>query len=346
MTRSRRHGRALFAATLCALAALLLLATTAMADMQTVHLRGEASVAADPGIAAEADIVGIFAEEESIPINNGLTWTHAMTVKVTTAAAPAGGASTAGLVTYAAGDANAYQLSVGHGRYADECEPGDPPNAGFGQPSLVFDSTYGSTYVGGEVRPEGAGPFYAIPGGTKSVSGATTTLSASVTTEPEGYLCVVAVVDGPDGEVDHLDVPLEGFVIPPPTSPSSTAAVTAPPPAATPAPTLSVEPAETTSLEAGRWGTARFKVANTGSAAVGPVALKLASPAAVVVHRRSRELPTLAAGQSRTISFKVKLKPGAKTRSKLRLTASVAGTSFQGATVLRRLEERRALKNG
>lgn len=174
---------------------------------------------------------------------------------------------------------------------------------------------------------------------TRSVSGATLTTSFTAPTAVNGpYTCVLvqAMSNGAsEPETDSLLFPL----VPKP-------AVSVPTPVPVlPTPTAAFSLAKIKPLKAkvGKWTKVKVKFTNTGTAAAGPTVVKLKAPKGVVLQPASGALkiPSLAAGQSWTLTFKAKLTEKAKKSSKIAVTASSGAVSSSSSFVLELLQAKK-----
>jgi hypothetical protein len=182
--------------------------------------------------------------------------------------------------------------------------------------------------------------------GSESVAGATTTLTATdAALANQPYNCLEPAIYEIDEDGGLVEPPIEGLTAPitlagpppvttPPTPPSNPApAPTSPaPPATAPAPTPAPKVANltfaspTVTLHRNAWKKVKVKITNEGNAAAGNVTLKIGKATGVAVKPKSGtvKLKSIAAGKSKTASFKVRLTPKAKASSKLTLTLSGA----------------------
>lgn len=181
-----------------------------------------------------------------------------------------------------------------------------------------------------------------LPQVTRTVSGATTTLS--VTTDLIADLpfdCASVLLEGESAEGGaSLSLMVFPISVPPPAPPAPTAppapAPTAPP-AAAPAPTapfLSIAKQKPLTLGVGRWKTVNLRVTNTGGTATEQGSLRVKTPKGVLVQPASRRLPLLAPGASWTVPFRVKLTTRAEKAATLSLTAVASGVTGTNSLVL------------
>lgn len=189
---------------------------------------------------------------------------------------------------------------------------------------------------------------------TKSVSDTTTTLSlASGTIANKEYDCaIIAAIEPGEGEGGELDEEFPGleegpgatflsFPIsvppsPPPAPPVVTAAAAGPtPPAAAPAapPVLSIGKLKPLTLAAGKSGTVKVKITNSGGSATALGSLRVKNAEGVLVKPERQQLPVLAPGASRTLSVRVQLGAKAKSKSTLTLTAAASGVTATGSFI-------------
>lgn len=167
--------------------------------------------------------------------------------------------------------------------------------------------------------PEASGPA------SKSLTGTTLSMAAATAAAANGpFNCVAAGTIGSSSEPDLIFFPLTAKPEPP--------AVVVP---AAPAPTPAFSLTKIKPLKAkeGKWTKVNVKVTNTGNAAAGPIAIKAKAPKGVVLQPASGslKLPALLAGQSWTVTFKVKLTAKAKKSSTIKLTTSSGAISAAGS---------------
>jgi uncharacterized membrane protein len=110
------------------------------------------------------------------------------------------------------------------------------------------------------------------------------------------------------------------------------------PPAPTPTAAFSLAKIKPLKAKEGKWTKVNVKVTNTGDAAAGPIAIKAKAPKGVVLQPASGslKLPALLAGQSWTVTFRVKLTSKAKKSSTIALTTSSGAISAAGSFVVKR----------
>jgi hypothetical protein len=189
---------------------------------------------------------------------------------------------------------------------------------------------------------------------TRVVEGTTATLSvASGLAANKEYNCaiIVATESGEEGggEIDEEFPSLEekpgatymSFPIavpPPPAAPATAGTAPAPSPSPAPAkapPALKMAKLKPLALKAGRWGSVKVKVTNTGATATALGSLRVKTARGVLVKPERQQLPVLAPGASWTMTVRVQLGPKAKSRSTLSLTAAASGVSATGPLVLK-----------
>jgi hypothetical protein len=214
-----------------------------------------------------------------------------------------------------------------------------PPAAG------VFSKYSEPTAVGVLLQEEGGGPIFLGDAG-KVVSGLTTSFSIS---SPEianlPLDCVAtAVIETEGGHLNALSAMVFPIAVPPPAppappaspvpTPSSPPATSSGPPAPPTAPALSIARPKPLKLALEEWKTVKVKVINTGTGDSRRGSLRVRAPKGVAVKPERQQLPALAPGTSRTVSFRVRLTEKAKKKS-LALTASASGVTGTARLVLK-----------
>jgi hypothetical protein len=177
-------------------------------------------------------------------------------------------------------------------------------------------------------------PEFLIPG-SKSLSGTTATVGATVTAAANGsFNCAEVVAEGL-GEPDLIIFPLTAKSEPPPVvTPTATPAAQAAPPAAA----LSIAKAKKPlKLKVGKWATVKVKVTNTGGSASSPGSLQLKATKGVVVKAGRQKLPVLLPSGSWTVSYKVKLTAKAKKSSTLSLVGAAGSLAVKSSLILKSL---------
>jgi hypothetical protein len=169
----------------------------------------------------------------------------------------------------------------------------------------------------------------------KSVSGATTTLSAASASFIEaGFKCALVLVEGKAG-ASLMTVPIKT----PPLPPAPVAVPTpapAPAPAPQPAPAvLSVAKPKPLKVKTKAWKTVHVKVSNTGATATTQGSLRVKPAKGVLVKPEVQKLPVLTPGATFTLSVRVQLTETAKPTSKLPVTVTAAGVTGTGSIVLK-----------
>ena len=184
--------------------------------------------------------------------------------------------------------------------------------------------------------------------GTVSFSGNTATLAASSSAlANQPYNCVepaiYAVEEGELGSsLEGLTAPIQltGPPAPPVTPTPPVAPVPAPvtPPSPKPAPAAVLTiPSQNLTLHRNVWKKVKEKVTNAGTASAAKVSLKLGKAKGVAVLPRTGKvkLKSIAAGKSKTASFKVLLTAKAKPTSTLTLSvAGAKGVKTSGALTI------------
>jgi hypothetical protein len=217
----------------------------------------------------------------------------------------------------------------------------------FGRPIALAESRYGETSVflsglssltvGEELIPA-----------TKTVSGATTTISmSSATLANLSFNCAIVSAqekeeegeEGEEGEIARsgMIIPLGGRPAPPAPPPSGSTSTssgsTAPPPA--PA-ALSIAKLKPTEIKVGKWKTIKVKVSNPGGITTAAGSFKLKPTKGVLVKPESQKLPELAPGTSWTLSVRVQVTEKAKPKSTLSVKATASGLTATGSLVVKR----------
>jgi hypothetical protein len=202
-------------------------------------------------------------------------------------------------------------------------------------------------YGGFVINAEHAGlPESFIPG-SKSLSGTTTTISATIPAAANGpFDCVEVGTEDFEGgaEPDVVVFPLTTKPEPPPVAPVDTqstpvASTSSSTPAPAPAPAaISIAKAKKPlKLKVGKWSTVKVKVTNTGGTATAPGSLQLKTTKGVLVKAARQKLPALLPGGSWTVSYKVKLTAKAKKSSTLSLVGAAGSLAARGSLVLKAL---------
>lgn len=200
-----------------------------------------------------------------------------------------------------------------------------------GFPNFEIEGEFATREAEGTLGTTSTSSPVEIEPATMTVSGTTTSLSA---TNPQlanlSLNCAVIFPDG--GGSEPVVFPISGPPAPAATPTTPTA------PAPTPTAAFSLAKIKTLTAKEGKWTKVNVKVTNTGNAAVGPVAIKLKASKGVVLQPASGslKLPALLAGQTWTITFKVKLTSTAKKSSKIALTTTSGTISAAGSFVLKR----------
>jgi hypothetical protein len=311
---------------ICALLAALALAATASAEIRV----GEKTVAPDPSVAPEADIIGARAEYDST--------TGSVVFQITTAAAPQ--------PLNVEGEENESQM-LGGLFSPRNCTPAIIGDSAY--PLMALRTSYaegGRTFwelkeTSGSIpkAPETEGPA------TKVSAGTTTTLSVALPkVANQEFSCAVVGVIDPLGPAELRLVAFPIAVPPPPAPPAETTKTTtappsqtgAPPPPAPPGAALSIARSKALTLKEGKWKTVKVKVTNMGGSASAPGSLRLKAPKGVAVKPLAPRLPALPAGGSWVVSARVKLTETAKAKSTIALTAAAGGITAKGSLVLTR----------
>jgi hypothetical protein len=200
-------------------------------------------------------------------------------------------------------------------------------------PGVPVAQAYGAYVTSGK---EVGLPGFFIPG-SKSLSGTTATVGATVPPATNGsFNCAEVIAEG-FGEPDVIIFPLTTKPEPPPAqtvTPPATQSTPAPAPA--PAGVLSIAKAKKPlKLKLGKWATVKVRVTNTGGTATGPGTLQLKTTKGVVVKPARQKLPALLPGGSWTVSYKVKLTAKAKKTSTLSLVGTAATLTAKSSLVLK-----------
>jgi hypothetical protein len=295
-----------------ALALALVLATTAAAETRS----GEATRPADGAIPAEADTIKAAATYDSTA--------GTMSFTITTAAEPEGKPSEDEVV------GGLFHVSGG-------CTFEAVESGGEGAAAEVV-SEYAKEVALGFFSAHRNAETKEIPA-TKSVAGATTTLSAtSSILVNQAFNCAlvgVAVEGGYEEERAFLVFPIAAPPVAP-VAPTPTPEAAVPP---APAPALSIAKGKQLNLKAGRWQKVNVKISNPGAVAAGPITIKLTAPAGVQLQPASGtlKLPALLAGQSWNVTFEVKLTAKAKKRSTISVSGAGPGISAKSSFVVKLL---------
>jgi hypothetical protein len=291
-------------------------------DRELESPTGEGTSPPIPGLPGEAEVIAGTANYEST--------TGTVTMSITTAGLPVAES----------------ELTVGGAllttsRPCDRAALEPPAGGGFPEvlPAFEIRSVYTETeeetpiWVSIEsfssVGPEDGGPA------TKSVSGTTTTLSATTDLAANRpYDCAFVSVNENGGEpIDYVFFPIAVPPVPPVTPPAvaPAPAVVIPAPAAL----LSLAKLKPLSAKTGKWTKVKLKVTNSGNAAAGPVAIKAKAPKGVVVKPLTTKLPALLPGQSWTVVLEVQLTAKAKKSSTISLTGTLPGLTATSSVVIK-----------
>ncbi len=172
----------------------------------------------------------------------------------------------------------------------------------------------------------------------KAVSGSTTTYTlGSAQIANRGFTCAAILVSGKFG-LSMMGIPVKATPSSPTTTPppSSSAPPTSSPASTPSAASLSIAKGKPTELKVGKWKTVKVKVTNTGGSTLTQGSLSVKPTKGVLVKPESQKIPTLAPGDSFSLSVRVELTKKAKKKSTLALAASGAGaTSGSGSLVLK-----------
>ncbi len=322
------------AALLIALAALLAFAGSAAAEVRAE----EGTSPADSTIAAEADILSAKAEYDSTA--------GSVSFAITTAAAPRRGteadpaelqilAELASVPSCSIAAIESGGPEVGFPTFTflapyPEEEPEDPEEEEIATWFLLRSP---------ESTPTPPGTFgYA----TKTVNGATTTLSA---TAPKAanlpFNCAVVAVLGAENdkgeEAEELllfPLALVTPVTPPPPA-AATPPASSPPPQPAPGALSITKGEKPLRLKVDKWATAKVKVTNTGGTMTAAGSLQLKAVKGVIVKGGKQKLPVLLPGESWTVSYKVKLTAKAKKASTLSLVGGAGSISTKSSLALK-----------
>lgn len=212
------------------------------------------------------------------------------------------------------------------------------PNLLIFPPEVPPARAYGGFVINGE---RGGLPESFIPG-SKSLSGTTTTISATIPAAANGsFDCAEVGTEYTEGGAQP-DV----VVFPLTTKPEQPPVVTPPAPAAAPAAqaappapgALSIAKAKKPlKLKVGKWATVQVKVTNTGGTETSPGSLQLKATKGVIVKAARQKLPVLLPGGSWTLTYRVKLTAKAKKSSTLSLVGAAGGLSAESSLVLKSL---------
>lgn len=178
-----------------------------------------------------------------------------------------------------------------------------------------------------------------LPEVTKTVSGATTTLSATTDLIADlPFDCASVLLEGESAEGGaSLSLMVFPISVPPPAplaSPTPTPTAPAPTAPAPTAPVLSIAKQKPLTLGVGRWKTVKLRVTNTGGTATEQGSLRVKTPQGVLIQPASRRLPLLAPGASWTVPFRVKLTTRAEKAATLSLTAVASGVTGTNSLIL------------
>jgi hypothetical protein len=306
-----RHNSQVLALLLVAFAALLVFAGPAAAETLTGETTGPAGTGTEP----EAEIASAKASYDKSAGAVGFT--------IITKAEPQEEVEGASSPLIAA----AYLVNRESG--CSIATLGESP----GFPSFEIEGEFATREAKGILGTSSASPPVEIEPATMTVSGTTTSLSA---TNPQlanlSLNCAVVFLEGagaPEPVVFPISVP---------SAPAATTTPTPTAPAPTPTAAFSLAKIKTLTAKEDKWTKVNVKVTNTGNAAVGPVAIKAKAPKGIVLQPASGslKLPALLAGQTWTVTFKVKLTSKAKKSSTISLTTSSGAISAAGSFVLKR----------
>ena len=128
--------------------------------------------------------------------------------------------------------------------------------------------------------------------------------------------------------------PPPAIPIPPGPAPTAPPAPKGPPPAA-----LTIAKPKTTTVKAGKWATVKVKVSNTGGSTLPSGSLRVKPAKGVNVKPESQKLPVLAPGASWSLTVKVQLTEKAKAKSTLGLIASGTGATTGSGSLIVKLKE-------
>jgi hypothetical protein len=193
-------------------------------------------------------------------------------------------------------------------------------------PALVFANEYANpdatAYFGN--LSSSALP---LPSVEKTVTGTTTTLSASSPSLAEQpFSCATILVQENQGSN------ILAFPIPGPPAPPAPPAPTPPAPAPALGPAaLSIAKAKPLQLKVGKSKVVKVRVTNTGATATATGSLRVKPVAGVMVTPEVQKLPPLAPGASSTVSVRVKLTKAAKKRSTLAVTGAAGTVTGKGS---------------
>jgi hypothetical protein len=221
----------------------------------------------------------------------------------------------------------------------DEGTESDPPTLfpGFAliggnrplEPETSLEAVWEAIQEGSEIgaqKPGKSGPA------SKSVAGSTVTMGTTSSLAANGaFNCVFVEAFALHGSSnrDVLLFPLTPKPAPPVVTPPATTA---------PAAAFSLTKIKPLKAKVGKWTKVKVKFTNSGDASSGPVVVRLKAPKGVVLQPRSGALkiPSLAAGQSWTLTFKAKLTKKAKKKSTVKVTTSSGTISAAGSFILKR----------
>lgn len=206
-----------------------------------------------------------------------------------------------------------------------------------GSPALAMTYEYaGPPTMAQFGDPLGAG-YVPIGAAERTAAGTTTTFSVlSTYLVAQTFNC--AVVYAGDMEASTLiGFPIKGP--PPPPSPPASAPTTTSPPAPAPtSPALSIAKAKPLKLKVGKSRKLAMTVTNTGTAATAQGSFRVKPVGGVRVKPEKQKLPSLAPGESWTVSFRVELTKKAKKRSTLSVTGAASGVTA-GSSLVIKLQE-------
>jgi hypothetical protein len=174
---------------------------------------------------------------------------------------------------------------------------------------------------------DGGGGVVPLGPATKTISGSTTTLSASSSSLVEQtYNCAVVFMEGESSQ-SFMAFPVKAAPVPP--------APPAPPAPAPAPPALSIAKTKPLTLKVGKSKTVKVKVTNTGATATAQGSLRVKAAKGVVVKPEVQKLPVLAPGASWSVSVKVQLTKKAKKSSTLSLIGTASGLTGTGSLVVK-----------
>jgi hypothetical protein len=205
-------------------------------------------------------------------------------------------------------------------------------------PAAILVSKYSNPTSGEGFFYESASVFPVAMPTVKTLSGATTTLSAtSSEIENQSFNCaVVSLVEETTGS--FMIFPITALPAPP-APPSAPAPSPAPTPAPAPGPpVLSIAGPKPLKLKVGKAKTVKIKVSNTGATATAPGSLKVKAPTGVLVRPGKQQVPSLVPGGSFTLSVRVETTEKAKKKSTLSVTGTASGLTAKTSLVIKLTE--------